>query len=91
VAKATIASLKLELYEACAYLRSFTLGQPGFTQKDGVAGIERVSQLCDRLKKLASGPKAEEVTAAIATGRNRITAANSRLNLLRGKSRASSA
>ena len=43
--------LRDELEEACSFLRSFTLGRQGFTQQDGVSGIQRVSDMCDRLKE----------------------------------------
>jgi hypothetical protein len=89
VAKISFVDLKSEFDEACEFLRCFTLGQRGFTQQDGVAGVQRVSDLCDRLKVLfASGPHASEAVTIVASGRTRIAAANARLALLRGRNRA---
>jgi hypothetical protein len=76
--------VKLELDEACAFLRSFTLGRAGFTQQDGLAGIQRVQAQCDRLKELfAAGPNAEGVAAAESSARAIVVAARTRLDFLR--------
>ncbi len=49
---------KQELDEACEFMRSFTLGRQGFTQRDGVAAIGRVGELCERMQKdFGSGRK----------------------------------
>lgn len=82
----TFAALKLELDEACAFLRQFTLGKRGFTQRDGLATIQRVSDLCDQLKAdFGSGADATAAVTAVAAGRTRIVAAQTRLALLKGK------
>ncbi len=49
--KESFDGLKREMDEACAFMRSFTLGRHGFTRRDGVAAIGRVSDLCDRMQK----------------------------------------
>ena len=78
---------KTELDNACLFLRSFTLGQQGFTQRDGAAGIERVNTQCDLLTKLfASGPDAKQAAKVIASARTRVAAAQARLAIL-GKKR----
>jgi len=84
--KSSFAELKLELEDACAFLRSFTLGRPGFTQQDGLAGIQRVKAQCDRLKELfGSGPDAQEAATIESSARARVVAAETRLTLLRKK------
>jgi hypothetical protein len=86
VARPSFASLKRELDEAFAFLRGFTLGHPGFTPRDGLAGVQRVSELCDRVHKLfGSGPYAGKAAAVVASGRTRVVAAMTRLALLRNK------
>jgi hypothetical protein len=81
--KPSFADVKLELEEACAFLRAFTLGRHGFTQRDGVTGIQRVNEHCARLEELfASGPNAKESAAIVASARPRIRAAEARLALL---------
>ena len=50
--KPSFEDVKLDLAEACAFLRSFTLGRHGFTRQDGIAGIQRVTDQCDRMEKL---------------------------------------
>ncbi len=88
--KISFADEKLELEEACTFLRAFTLGRHGYTQRDGVAGIERVNAQCDRLQKLfATGPNARETANIVASARPRVMAAEARLALLR-KSKATS-
>jgi hypothetical protein len=88
MADSSFAERKAALDEACAFLRSFTLGRTGFTRKDGAAGIERVSAECDRMRELFStGPYAKQVVTVIASARSRIIAAQTRLNhLLKKKS-----
>ncbi len=87
MAQVSFASQKDVLDEACAFLRSFTLGQQGFTQRDGLVGIERVNAQCDRLTKFfASGPHAKQVATIVAAARTRVAAAQARLSLL-GKKR----
>jgi hypothetical protein len=81
--KATFADLKRESENACAFLQSFALGRSGFTQRDARAGVQRLSDLCDRLKDFASGPNAEEATAVTALARSSIAGANARLASLR--------
>jgi hypothetical protein len=86
VAKPSFANLKQELDEACTFLRGFTLGHQGFSQQDGITGMQRVSDLCDRLSKLfASGPHAGNAATVVASGRTRIRAAQVRLDLLKRK------
>jgi hypothetical protein len=82
--KPSFEDLKLELEEACTFLRSFTLGRHGFTQQDGIAAIQRVNDHCDQLEKLfADGPDARESKTIVASARPRISAAKARLALLR--------
>ena len=82
--KSSFEDLKLELEEACTFLRSFTLGRHGFTQQDGIAGIQRVIDHCDRMEKLfADGPDARETKTIVASARPRVSAAKARLALLR--------
>jgi hypothetical protein len=84
--KKSFAELKLELEEACTFLRSFTLGRHGFTQRDGLAGIERVNTHCDRLNDLfVTGPNAKETAKIVARGRSCVLAAQTRLAYLRDK------
>jgi hypothetical protein len=83
VANASFADLKQELEDACEFLRSFTLGRRGYTRRDGITGIQRVSDLCDRRQgEFDTGPDAGPATTAAASGRTRIAAAQARL---RGK------
>ena len=80
----TFEGVKQDLAEACEFLRSFTLGRHGFTQKDGIAGIKRVADHCDRMEKLfAVGPDAVSSKMIVASARPRILAAEARLALLR--------
>ena len=80
----TFESVKRDLAEACEFLRSFTLGAHGFTQKDGIAGIRRVTTHCNRMDKLfADGPDARASKTIVASARPRILAAEVRLALLR--------
>ena len=82
--KTSFENVKVELEEACEFLRSFTLGRHGFTQKDGIAGIQRVTDHCNRLEKLfADGPNASKSKAIVATARPKISAAEARLAVLR--------
>jgi hypothetical protein len=75
---------KRVLEEACEFLRSFTLGRHGFTQQDGMAGIQRVTDRCKQMEKLfADQPDAKELERVVASARTRILAANARLALLR--------
>jgi hypothetical protein len=76
--------MKLTLDEACEFLRSFTLGRRGFTQQDGIAGIQRVIDQCNRMEELfADGPNASASKAIVASARPRVSAAKARLALLR--------
>ena len=76
--------VKLALEEACEFLRSFTLGSDGFTQQDGIAGIRRVTDQCNRMEKLfADGSDARASKMIVASARPRILAAEARLALLR--------
>ena len=76
--------LMREMDEACEFLRCFTLGKPGFTQRDGVAGISRVEDLCERLqKRFPSGEHEKEASNAVTSARNQILAAKARLAILR--------
>jgi hypothetical protein len=86
VARSSFASLKQQFDLACVCLRAFTLGQRGSTQRGGLAAVERVSGVCDRLKQLfPSGPNAGEAAALVVAGRTRVAAAEARLAVLRGK------
>ena len=86
MAKATFASLKQQFDEACGSLRAFTLGRRGVSQRAGAAAIDRVKDLCARLKSLfASGPHAASASALAVAGGTRVTAAQTRLALLQGK------
>jgi len=86
LAKSSFVDLKLAFDDACEFLRAFTLGRRGFTQRDGLAAVQRVSALCDRLEELfASGPHAAAAAAVVTAGRARVVAARDRLALLRGQ------
>jgi hypothetical protein len=86
MANSSFAAQKIKLDDACTFLRSFTLGQSGFTQRDGAAGIERVNKQCDRLKKLfSSGANAKQAATIVAAARTRVVAAEARLAVLRNK------
>lgn len=80
----SFAAQKIELDDACKFLRSFTLGQPGFTQRDGAAGMKRVKQKCACLTKLfSSGPDAQRAAMLVGAARSRVVAAETRLAVLR--------
>jgi hypothetical protein len=82
--KSSFAEVKLALEEACEFLRSFTLARPGFTQQDGIAGIQRVTDQCNRMEKLfADGADARQSKTIVASARPRVSAAKARLALLR--------
>jgi hypothetical protein len=82
--KSSFEELKLALDEACEFLRSFTLGRHGFTQQDGIAAIQRVTDLCDQMEKLfGDGANASKTKTIVASARPRVSAAKSRLALLR--------
>lgn len=70
---------KLDLEEACEFLRSFTLGRHGFTPQDGIAGIKRVTDQCNQMEKRFG----DESKTLVASARPRILAAKARLALLR--------
>jgi hypothetical protein len=81
--KASFEEVKLDLAEACEFLRSFTLGRHGFKQKDGIAGIQRVTDHCERMEKLfGHGPKASESKTIVALARPKVSAAQARLAIL---------
>jgi hypothetical protein len=76
--------LKKDMDDACTFLRGFTLGRRGFTQRDGAAAINRLRDLSERLQKaFTNGKHGKETTQAAATARCQILAANARLDLLR--------
>jgi hypothetical protein len=78
--------VKLDLAEACEFLRSFTLGRHGFTQQDGIAGIQRVTDHCNRMEKLFfDGPNSSASKMIVASARPRISAAKARLAILRNE------
>ncbi len=80
----SFAAKKIELDDACKFLRSFTLGQHGFTQRDGAAGMKRVNEKCVCLTKLfSSGPYATRAATLIAGARSRVMAVQTRLAILR--------
>jgi hypothetical protein len=86
MANLSFATQKADLDEACLFLRSFTLGKQGFTQRDGAEGIQRVNAQCDRLKTLfATGPHAKQAAQLVASARTRVIAAETRLALLQKK------
>ena len=86
MAKQSFADVVLELDEACNFLRDFTLGRTGSTQRSGMAGIQRVNEQCERMKKLfASGPYAQKLATVVASARSRVIAAETRLALMRKK------
>ena len=75
---------KLALEEACEFLRSFTLARHGFTQRDGIAGVQRVIDGCNRMENLfADGRDAKESKIIVASARSRVLAAKARLAVLR--------
>jgi hypothetical protein len=83
--KPSFEEAKRDLEEACEFLRSFTLGRHGFTQKDGIEGIQRVTDQCDRMEKLfAEGPNARASKTIVASARPKVSAAKARLSVLRG-------
>jgi hypothetical protein len=85
VAKPSFAHLKLQFGLACTSLRAFALGWPGSTQRGGRAAVERVKGLCERLKRFTSGPHAKDAAALVVAARTRVTAAETRLALLRDR------
>jgi hypothetical protein len=86
MANSSFSSQKVKLDDACKLLRSFTLALPGLTQRDGIAGVERVNKQCDRIKKLFSaGPNAKQAAIIVAAARTRVAAAEARLAVLRKK------
>ena len=83
MAKSSFADLNEKLEEAFNFLRAFTLGQRGFTHRDGITAVRRVTELCDQMKeRFASGPHAAEAAAIVVVGRTRVLAANARLAIL---------
>jgi len=83
MAKSSFADAKQDLAEACEFLRSFTLGRHGVTQKDGIAAIQRVTDRCNRMeKRFTDGPDAMESKTIVASARPRVLAARTRLALL---------
>ena len=82
----SFADTKLDMEEACEFLRSFTLGRHGFSARSGMTGIKRVNIQCKRLERLySSGPDARESKILVLAAGCRIRAAESRLELLRKK------
>ena len=76
--------VKRALEESCEFLRSFTLGRHGFTQQDGIAGIQRVTDRCNRMEKIFTDePDARESKTVVASARTRVLEAMTRLDLLR--------
>jgi len=72
--------------EACEFLRGFTLGKRGFTQRDGVAAMSRVRELCSRLEEgFPTEAQEKEAGAALASAKHQILAAKARIDLLRDK------
>ena len=83
MATSSFEDLKLALEEACEFLRSFTLGRHGFTHQDGIAGIERVTDRCNRMENLFTDePDVKESKVVVASARARVLAAKARLALL---------
>ena len=84
--KSPFETLSLDLEDACNFLWSFTTGKRGFAPRDGVAGIKRVSDLCDRMKEqFSSGPDAANAATALTSAEKSIKAAREHLALLKGK------
>jgi hypothetical protein len=82
--KTSFEDVKLALEEACEFLRSFTLGRHGFTPQDGVAGIQRVTDQCNKMEKLfGEGANAGKSKTIVASARPRVAAAKARLALMR--------
>ena len=82
--KPSFEHVKLALEEACEFLRSFTLGRPGFTPQNGVAGIQRVIDQCNQMEKLfADGSDGRKSSMIVASARSRVSAAKARLAVLR--------
>ena len=71
--------LRREMAEACEFLR-------GFTQRDGVAAMSRVRELCSRLEEgFPTEAQEKEAGAALASAKHQILAAKARIDLLRDK------
>ena len=86
MAKKSFQQLKTELDAACASLRSFTLGKPGCTLRQGNAGMESIAKACIRLDKgFGSGPYAQSVKSAVAVARGCIEAAKARMAVLKAR------
>ena len=82
--KSTFADAKLALEEACEFLRSFTLGRHGITQKDGHTAIQRVTDNCSQMEKLfGDGPDGAKSKIIVSSARSKICAAEARLTILR--------
>ena len=83
MARSTFGTHKARLDDACAFLRSFTLGRRGFTLRDAAVGIERVEAECEGLERfLTSGPTVKEAATLVAAARATIVAAKARVALL---------
>jgi hypothetical protein len=81
--KSSFEAVKLDLAEACEFLRSFTLGRHGFTRKDGVAAVQRVTDRCNQMEELfAAGPDAAKSKLIVTSARTKILAAKARLAVL---------
>jgi len=86
VPKSPFETLSLDLEDACNFLWSFTTGKRGFAPRDGVDGIKRVSDLCDRMKEqFSSGPNAANAATALTSAEKCIKAAREHLAVLKGK------
>ena len=81
--KASFADVKSDMEKACLTLRSFTLAQHGFNERQGIDAIRRVNFQCDRLEVLfATGPHAKAAIIIAHSARTRILAAEARLAVL---------
>src|SRR5437763_16700133 len=70
------ANWKIQFDDACIPLRAFTLGMRGSSRQDGIAAMERLAGVCNRMTTLfASGPHAGAAAALVASGRGRTLAA----------------
>ena len=79
----SLSAMKLKLEKACAALRPFTLGYPGITQENGIAGIRQVLALCSQIKKaFGDGPEATQAAQIASSGRACVLAAEARLAVL---------
>jgi hypothetical protein len=86
VTNTSFQQLKTTLDDACATLRSFTLGKPGCTRKQGEEWMEVISKACANLNDgFGTGLQAQSVKSAVAIARGCIEAAKARMAVLKAK------